>query len=400
MATSEHMEILQKGVNAWNQWRAEHPGIRPLFREADLSGENLTNVNLSKANLIEADLQGTNLFKANLCEANLTEADLRNADLGGANLRRANLHEARLGSSHLPPASFGMVTLGTAQFGSTHLHGTSSGNADLHGADLSEAHLTGARLGGVDLSEAKLVRALLIGADLRGTNLIEADLSEANLMNATLVGTNLERANLTGCSIYGISAWEVKLEGAVQSDLIITPYNEPTITVDNLEVAQFIYLLLNNEKIRHVIDTITSKVVLILGRFTPERKAILDAIKDKLRHHDFLPVLFDFQKPESRDFTETVSTLAHMARFVVADMTEPRIVLEEVPHIVRNIAVPLVPLLVEGEEEPVTLYNLRRNHRSILPTCRYADQDDLLASLEEKVIAPAQAKAKDLMEMR
>ena len=39
------------------------------------------------------------------------------------------------------------------------------------------------------------------------------------------------------------------------------------------------YLLLNNEEIRHVIDTITSKVVLILGRFMPERKAILDAIR-------------------------------------------------------------------------------------------------------------------------
>lgn len=54
------------------------------------------------------------------------------------------------------------------------------------------------------------------------------------------------------------------------------------ITVDNLEVAQFIYLLLNNEKIRQVIDTITSKVVLILGRFTDERKSVIDAIREEL----------------------------------------------------------------------------------------------------------------------
>ena len=67
--------------------------------------------------------------------------------------------------------------------------------------------------------------------------------------------------------IYGVSAWNLQLEGAQQSDLVITPYNEPEITVDNLEVPQFIYLLLNNEKIRDVIDTITSKVVLILGQF-------------------------------------------------------------------------------------------------------------------------------------
>jgi len=40
--------------------------------------------------------------------------------------------------------------------------------------------------------------------------------------------------------------------------------HEPRITIDNIEVAQFIYLLLHNEKIRDVIDTITSKAVLIL----------------------------------------------------------------------------------------------------------------------------------------
>ena len=95
------------------------------------------------------------------------------------------------------------------------------------------------------------------------------------------------------------------------------------ITVDNLEVAQFIYLLLHNENIRQVIDTITSKAVLILGRFTPERKAVLDAIREALRHRNYLPILFDFEAPGSRDFTETISTLAHMARFIIADLTEP-----------------------------------------------------------------------------
>jgi len=56
-------------------------------------------------------------------------------------------------------------------------------------------------------------------------------------------------------------------------------------------MAQFIYLLLNNQKVRDVIDTITSKVVLILGRFTSERKVILDALKDELRRQNYTPVL-------------------------------------------------------------------------------------------------------------
>jgi hypothetical protein len=152
--------------------------------------------------------------------------------------------------------------------------------------------------------------------------------------------------------VYGLSAWDVQLRGAIQKDLVITPADTPTITVDNLEVAQFIYLLLNNQKIRHVIDTITSKVVLILGRFTPDRKPILDAIRDELRKRDYLPVLFDFEKPSNRDITETVSTLAHMARFVIADITDARSIPQELMAIVPSLpSVPVQPLLLASQQE-------------------------------------------------
>jgi hypothetical protein len=94
---------------------------------------------------------------------------------------------------------------------------------------------------------------------------------------------DLTGADLTGCRIYGVSAWNLKLEGAKQQNLVITQ-DEPKITVDNIEVAQFIYLLLHNEKIRDVIDAVTSKAVLILGRFTAERKAVLEALAWSTRH--------------------------------------------------------------------------------------------------------------------
>jgi hypothetical protein len=88
-----------------------------------------------------------------------------------------------------------------------------------------------------------------------------------------LIRTDFSHADLTGSSIYGITAWDVKLTNDTrQEDLIIAPPGEPVITVDNIKVAQFIYLLRNNEEVRGVVDTITSKAVLILGRFTPERK--------------------------------------------------------------------------------------------------------------------------------
>jgi uncharacterized protein YjbI with pentapeptide repeats len=62
--------------------------------------------------------------------------------------------------------------------------------------------------------------------------------SVTGLVGAILVDVNLEAANLTGCSVYGASVWNARLDGAIQSDLVITKNVEPEIQVDNLEVAQ------------------------------------------------------------------------------------------------------------------------------------------------------------------
>ena len=104
----------------------------------------------------------------------------------------------------------------------------------------------------------------------------------------------------------------------------VSKKNAPILAVDNLEVAQFIYLLINNQKIREVINTIGQKSVLILGRFSPpERKDILDSIADKLRQLGFLPIVFDFEGSKNRDFTETIKILAGLSLFVIADITNP-----------------------------------------------------------------------------
>ena len=98
----------------------------------------------------------------------------------------------------------------------------------------------------------------------------KANLALASLMASTaFLNTDFTGADLTGCRVYGVSAWGLKLEGAKQQNLIITPYydddlditpdNEPKITVDDVEVAQFIYLMLNNQRVRNVIDAITQR---------------------------------------------------------------------------------------------------------------------------------------------
>jgi Pentapeptide repeats (8 copies) len=263
MAKREHVAQLRKGALSWNAWRKENPDIRPDLSKADLREEDFSG----------ADLSGASLSRARLAKANLSKANLREANLSRATLQQANLR----------------------------------------GADLSKATLTAAILNGTNLSGANLSGAFLWGAPLFRADLSGANLRGADLRLTTLVDTNLADADLSGCRIYGVSAWGLELRGAKQLDLIITlTVDEPEITVDNIEVAQFIYLMLNNQKIRDVINTITSKAVLILGRFTDERKRVLDALREELRKRDYLPILFDFDVPERRNVTETqlLATLA------------------------------------------------------------------------------------------
>src|SRR6266446_212504 len=189
-------------------------------------------------------------------------------DLSEANLSTANLSAADLSRANLP--------------------GTNLVTAHLWRADLTLTNLSRANLTGADLTLTNLSRANLTGANLMAANLTGADLSRA-----TLVSTNCTKAIRTDCRMYGISAWDVELQGPTQNSLIIAGHEQPLISVDNLKIAQFIYLLLNNQEIRDVIDIVAKKFVLILGRFTLERKKVLDALRDELRQHNYLPILFD-----------------------------------------------------------------------------------------------------------
>ena len=260
--------------------------------------------------LIGADLSGANLSGVNLIEANLKGADLSKADLSEANLREANLKGAYLGG------------------------------ADLYVANLSRA----------DLREADFMEADLWRADLSGANL-----SGGRLVTASLVDTDLTDADLTGCRVYGVSAWGLKLERAKQRNLVITDVNEPEITVDNIEVAQFVYLLLHNEKIRDVIDTIGKKGVLLLGRFTEGRMVVLERLREKLRDLGFVPMVFNFGKLETKDFTETVRLLASLSKFVIVDITNPRSARLELQATVPQCMVPFVPI-IQQPQEPFSMF--------------------------------------------
>ncbi|MGO8948985.1 MAG: pentapeptide repeat-containing protein [Ktedonobacterales bacterium] len=445
MADEEHVAILEQGVDTWNTWRAKNADLIPDLRHADLWGANLREADLRNAQLDFADLHGAYLQKADmrwanlpgadlhgayLDQADLTEADLEEADLSqaylrgadlprvrllDADLRSADLRDTDLHEAHLDGVYLNGARMTNANLRNVHLSGAHLSRLDLSGLDLHKAYLSGADLSGVQAQGADLTEADLTEADLRGANLRKADLQAAKLNGAILSGTDLQHANLRGaqlreaslngtwlnnailtdCEVYGVSVWDVHLEGATQVNLAINAPGDPLITVDNLEVAQFLYLLLHNSKIRQIIDTLTSKVVLILGRFTAERKAVLEALRKALRQRNYVPVLFDFEGPGSRDFTETITLLARMARFIIADLTEPASIPQELQAIVPDVAVPVQPLIAE-DAKPFAMFIDHHKYHWMLPTYQYADLEELLAVVQEQVIAPAEAKALQL----
>jgi uncharacterized protein YjbI with pentapeptide repeats len=330
--------------------------------------------------LIGADVRGANLRGADLGEAFLYRARLCGANLSGADLRKANFSEAYLRGANLTAAKLGDATLQ---------------GADLMGAELWKADLSFAGLSEANLLGSSLVEAVLTGADCSWANLSKANLSKANLTKAILHGTvlvqtDLRDAVLSRCDVHGISAWNVNLNRTKQQDLIITGPRQPEITTDDIEVAQFIYLMLHNEKLQRVIDTITSKVVLILGRFSPERKVVLDALRDDLRKRNYVPVVFDFEKPRSGTTFNTVTLLARMARFVIADVSDAKSVLMELQQIVQSSPrLPVQPIIVAGQKEP-GMFDSFSDYPWFLKVHTYETPAQLLVDLQDRVIGPAE----------
>lgn len=394
MANREHLEVLKKGVTEWNRWRTkQHFGIEPDFSGANLGEAILNEANLSGAFLKGAILREADLSRANLSGAILNEANLIGAKLIGAKLHGADLHGASFNGAYLTHADLHGANLSGAFLGGAFLIG-----ADLRGANLTRANLMAAHLSDAKLSKAQLIEACITRSDLLGADFSGADLSRADLMGANLTGGNLEGAILTGAKVYGISAWNVKVQNAVQTSLIITPPGEPEITVDNLEVAQFIYLLLHNSKIRDVIDTIGRKGVLLLGRFAGGRIKILERLRDELRKRDFVPIVFNFDRPETKDFTETIRVLAGLSHFVIAEITNPQSAPLELQATIPECMIPFFPIIEAGETPFAMLQDLWIKHRDwVFAPIHYSSLDGLVNALDAEIIQPAEVKFTELL---
>jgi uncharacterized protein YjbI with pentapeptide repeats len=364
---------------------------RANFREASLYEANAMGMLADSANFSGADLYKAGLSNASLCEADFSRAKLSGALLNGARAEGCNFSQADLAGVSAHRGVFSK-----SDFSRAHLCGGSLSDSDLRealfeGTDVRGATFEGANLSGVIFTSAITGGGRPIGlrrANLSNANFRGADLRGTDLMYATLVGTDLADAQLSGCRVYGTSVWDIRGRPANQSDLIVSSYGQ-TPTVDDLQVAQFINLLIDHRRIRDVINTVGDKGILILGRFT-ERKNTLVAIRDALRARGFLPIVFDFERPEQRDFSETVLTLAGMSRFIIADITRPKSVPLELELTVPNYMIPFVPIIQDPDEPFAMFKDLWKKHRDwVLEPLRYSTDSQLIKVFDKAILEPA-----------
>ena len=128
---------------------------------------------------------------------------------------------------------------------------------------------------------------------------------------------------------------------------------------------------------------------------------MLNRLRDALRQRGYVPIVFNFDKPETKDFTETVRLLAGLSKFVIADITNPKSAPLELQATVPEIMVPFRPITEEGEKPFAMLQDLWSKHREwVFEPIHYSSVDALIASLDEKIIRPAEARFVELLKRK
>ena len=241
------------------------------------------NVKLN-SNLSEMDLSGADLRFANLSEMDLSGADLRFANLYGANLYKTKLE-----------------------------------SADLTNAILANVNLTGSDLSGTILTGADLTGTILTGADLSGATLAGADLSDT-----ILTGVDLSGKDLTGTVFMNAKLTDVRLNkvNAIDSDFSYALINNGVLTQGTFTNADFAHATLSQSEVlgaimtnsdfshTYIMDTNFQGTILISSNFSDSN--IIDSVlsftdmsnsnmtniilnNTKITHANFDSAIFEYQ---------------------------------------------------------------------------------------------------------
>jgi hypothetical protein len=109
-------------------------------------------------------------------------------------------------------------------------------------------------------------------------------------------------------------------------------------------------------------------------------------------------MVFNFDKPEVKDFTETIRLLAGLSHFVIADITKPSSAPLELQAVVPECMIPFVTIIEQGEEPFSMFTDLWIKYRDwVFNPIGYPSVDRLIEVLDTKIVRPAQDRFATLL---
>jgi hypothetical protein len=154
MANKRHLEVLEQGVEVWNEWRARYPKLSPDLSKANLVGKNFVGANFGDANLSGADLRGANLTQAllsgvdfrlaNFSDSQLSHEIFLGSVLNGANFLRATCIDVSFNLADLTDVCFTGAEMSFSRFQSSTLNHTDFSYAAINHLTFDDSDLSAA----------------------------------------------------------------------------------------------------------------------------------------------------------------------------------------------------------------------------------------------------------------
>jgi uncharacterized protein YjbI with pentapeptide repeats len=240
LANPEHVKVARQGHLSILNWMSEHP------KEAlDLSGADLSKVNLREAlfvntNLANANLSGANLRGANFQNAMLSNADLSNSDLSfavamditanalkltGAKLdstllvdcdfHDSDLSETTMRFSNIHSSNFCNCTFLKTKIAISNMGSCNLLNANFVSSDLFQTDFSGSKIGRTNFSESELSHVIFKYIDFSETNF-----SKSNLEGTVFLSCDIGNSVFSGSSMRSLTFGNCKLDKIVGSETV------------------------------------------------------------------------------------------------------------------------------------------------------------------------------------
>jgi Mlc titration factor MtfA (ptsG expression regulator) len=143
-----------------------------------------------------------------------------------------------------------------------------------------------------------------------------------------------------------------------------------------------------------VVSSVTERGVLVIGRYGSDGLEVSQSIATELRERKYIPIIFDFDRPADRDYTETVQTLASLSRFVILDLSGVSVP-QELYATIPKIKIPYIPIIERGKDTYSSFSSLLEYPWVIAPPVEFESKEHLIELMPSKIIAPAEEKHRE-----